>query len=223
MKRALVAFCRPAIPGKVKTRLAQTIGHKAASDVYALMLSHAADKYSHVNADLRVFVSEEPEEIKLPWPITALQEGADLGERMSNAFLQSFSQGYDQVLLCGTDIPSLTAEIISECFDALGSWGMVIGPTTDGGYYLIGLTRAAFDSSLFTGIPWSTPSVFTDTTTAAQRLKLRTHVGPLLTDLDTLDDAMQIVRQCPGPFADRLLEILADYAFTECREDPLSP
>ena len=222
MRRALVAFCKPARPGRVKTRLAQTIGHKAASEVYALLLQHAADEYSRVAADLRVLASEEPADTEFPWPVTALQEGSDLGERMRNAFLQAFSLQYGQVLLCGTDIPSLTADIIAAYYDALESHGMVIGPACDGGYYLIGFTRAAFARSLFVDIPWSTSSVFTDTIVAARQLELFPHIGPSLNDLDTFEDAMRIVQRSPGPFADRLLHLLLRNGITVCHGDPQS-
>ncbi len=220
MKRCLAVFCRPPIPGRVKTRLALDVGNRTATSIYGLMLKNAAYQFSSVKAELKIFVSEEPGDVSLPWQNVALQQGSDLGERMDNAFSHLFAGGYEYVLLCGTDIPGLTSQIIAVYLEALGSHDMVIGPTHDGGYYSIGISRDAYDGAWVARMPWSTKAVFSNTITAARCLSIRPYIGPELMDLDTLDDAERIVRKYPGAFSDSLAAILAHRQLKEDHGDP---
>jgi len=117
-----------------------------------------------------------------PGLIFSQQSPGDLGERMKAAFLQAFRQGAQQVILHGTDIPDLTTHHIDEAFDALKSHDLVLGPSTDGGYWLIGLKKPA---DLFNRIEWGSSSVFDKTVAAARAQALSVHVLPPLTDMDT--------------------------------------
>jgi hypothetical protein len=110
------------------------------------------------------------------------QSSGDLGERMKVAFLKAFQQGAHRVILHGTDIPDLTPHLIHEALDALKRHDLVLGPSTDGGYWLIGLKKPA---RLFDGVEWGTSSVFEKTVATARVEGLSVHVLSLLTDMDT--------------------------------------
>jgi hypothetical protein len=119
-----------------------------------------------------------------PGLIFSQQSPGDLGERMKAAFLQAFRQGAQQVVLHGTDIPGLTIQHIDEAFDALKSHDLVLGPSTDGGYWLIGLKKPA---DLFDRMEWGASSIFDKTVAAAKGQGLSLHVLGPLTDMDTGD------------------------------------
>jgi rSAM/selenodomain-associated transferase 2/rSAM/selenodomain-associated transferase 1 len=116
--------------------------------------------------------------------IVSQQRSGDLGERMKTAFLEAFRQGAQQVILHGTDIPGLTESHIQEAFDALKSQDLVLGPSTDGGYWLIGLKKPA---DVFDGMEWGSSSVLNRTIAAAQGQGLSVRMLSALTDMDTPD------------------------------------
>jgi rSAM/selenodomain-associated transferase 1 len=123
------------------------------------------------------------------------QVGADLGERMQNAFQHCFSDGFASVVLIGSDIPDLPAETFAEAFAALASRGAVIGPAADGGYYLIGFRRETFVPEVFEGIAWSTEGVFAETTERLARAGVSIHRLPRRRDVDTPDDLRDLIRR----------------------------
>jgi rSAM/selenodomain-associated transferase 1 len=118
----------------------------------------------------------------------APQRGEDLGERMENAFKDSFSADVVKVVLIGSDIPDITSIVMDEAFSSLELQDAVIGPASDGGYYLIGFRKDAFLPDVFRGIPWSTGSVFQQTMEIFRRSGMRVHVLQEWNDVDTLDD-----------------------------------
>jgi rSAM/selenodomain-associated transferase 1 len=130
------------------------------------------------------------------------QEGADLGERMANAFDFSFAAGYGPVLLRGSDTPDLPASIIYEAQEALAreKADLVLGPAADGGYYLIGLSQPA--PRLFEDIAWSTPGVLDATLQLATGMGLTVHLLPGWRDIDTPEDLLAFLqrsRMAPAP------------------------
>jgi hypothetical protein len=124
------------------------------------------------------------------------QEGEDLGSRMSHAFHAAFQMSYQSILLIGTDIPSLQSAIIEQALKSLATYDVVLGPTMDGGYYLIGLKKPMPD--LFTDIPWSTDQVLTRTQQHAHHLGLSVELLPQLRDLDTIDDLQVFIKVTQG-------------------------
>jgi rSAM/selenodomain-associated transferase 1 len=114
------------------------------------------------------------------------QGDGDLGQRMYRAFLEAFQQGSRRVVLVGTDIPGLHADILKEAFDALESCDVVLGPAKDGGYYLMGLLEPIFP--LFQGLPWGKDSVLARTVEIAKRLGLQLTFAQTLQDLDRVED-----------------------------------
>jgi rSAM/selenodomain-associated transferase 1 len=105
---------------------------------------------------------------------------------MKNAFEKIFSTGAQKVIIIGTDIPDLSKEIIIDAFVKLNSYDIVIGPSKDGGYYLLGMKK--MNSQLFEGIQFSTASVLKETMIKVKELKLTYHLLPELMDIDTEED-----------------------------------
>ncbi|MEB2775290.1 TIGR04282 family arsenosugar biosynthesis glycosyltransferase [Algoriphagus sp. D3-2-R+10] len=160
MKDALIIFQKNAELGKVKTRLAATIGDQAAFDAYQLLVNYTHKITSQSPVQKIVFFSNHLEEDLSKYPADyrfELQSGEGLGEKMSCAFEQLFKENYDRLIIIGTDCAEITAELISVAFDKLKESEVVIGPAHDGGYYLLGMRK--FIPGLFEGIPWSTDQV----------------------------------------------------------------
>jgi rSAM/selenodomain-associated transferase 1 len=173
--------------GKVKSRLAAQIGKVAALEVYNFMLERCRDMSVGRNADKQVWYTERIEKDDI-WDNDLydkqLQEGSDLGARMSNAFNKSFQEGYDKVLIVGSDIPDLTARDIDKAFGLLDRYDAVVGPAIDGGYYLLGLR--AHMPQLFVNKNWGTPSVLADT--LADLFDVKYALLEQKTDIDYLED-----------------------------------
>jgi len=122
------------------------------------------------------------------------QKGENLGERMKNGFVEAFSMHFKRVVLIGSDIPELPIEYIQEAFQSLKEKDVVIGPSIDGGYYLIGFKEKTFSPQVFEGIPWSTNRVFEETMKVLKKEKLTFHTLQSLRDIDTIED----LKNLPG-------------------------
>ena len=192
-KNLLMLFVRNPELGKVKTRLAASVGPETALDIYLHLLRHTRDITQHLPLDKVVYYSEKVEEDDL-WPaplyLKKLQhpEG-DLGEKMQRAFETAFAEGYTSVVIIGSDCPQLTPDIINQAFEALKTNEVVIGPALDGGYYLLGMKHLYRD--LFQNKRWSTEHVFPDTIADIERLHLRHTLLPSLSDVDELEDLQE--------------------------------
>ena len=116
------------------------------------------------------------------------QMGNDLGDRMGNAFKEVFFQGFDRVLLIGSDIPDLPNRLIDEALAALKNYDAVLGPSHDGGYYVIGFRRNAFLPQVFSGITWGTPEVFEQTMGILRKANLSVYTLSVWRDIDTIAD-----------------------------------
>jgi rSAM/selenodomain-associated transferase 1 len=116
------------------------------------------------------------------------QQGENLGERMKNGFMEAFTLNFKRVVLIGSDIPGLPLDFIEEAFTSLKEKDAVIGPSLDGGYYLIGFSDKKFSPQIFKGIPWSTERVFEETMKILGREGLAIHALKPLRDIDTIDD-----------------------------------
>ncbi len=192
MSRHLIIFVRNPELGKVKTRLAATVGNERALDVYLKLLSATRQAALGVVCERHVFYAEHPDP-KDDWDSAFFQKneqtGSDLGERMRNAFAHVLGQGAGQAVIIGSDCPDLTSEILESAFDALQNHDVVIGPAEDGGYYLLGMNR--LHPPFFTGKQWSTPTVLADTLADAERAGLTVAMLPTLNDLDDGADLLR--------------------------------
>jgi len=188
-KDALLIFAKNAEKGKVKTRLASTIGNEAALAVYNQLLSHTVAITGNLPRDKFVFYSSriECEDV---WDdklyFKQLQKGNDLGERMNNAFAASFKKSYDSVVIIGTDCPELNEAIVMKAFAFLRFNDVIIGPAEDGGYYLLGMKQ--LHSKLFENIRWSTSTVLADTIEICKSHNLTHTLLPTLHDVDEEKD-----------------------------------
>lgn len=184
---ALIIFTRNPELGKVKTRLAKTIGDENALIVYQDLLLHTQSVIKDLDIDKFVFYDAHinlndiwSEEIYTK----KLQNGLDLGERMQNAFQELFDDGYENCIIIGSDLFDLTSEVVLKAVRNLETNDAVIGPAEDGGYYLLGLNSMLPD--IFNNKMWSTETVLADTLKDLQNksvLLLET-----LNDIDTYQD-----------------------------------
>lgn len=191
MKKAIIVFLKPIVPGRVKTRLAKEVGDLHACHIYKKMIEYTAVVINPLHADLYLFYDEfedNTQQFFLNKKQICLQQGNDLGARMENAFQYVFQMKYDHVLIIGSDCPMLTSTIINQAFEELESANVVIGPATDGGYYLLGL-RQCFEN-IFKGISWSTDSVLSQTIDILKEEKISFQLLPELSDVDTLHDLL---------------------------------
>ena len=188
-KPLLIIFYRNPKMGKVKTRLAATVGNDRALEIFRKLSLHTRTITENLAYDKIVFYTDSIDLMDI-WPnaiyLKALQEGDDLGERMENAFAGGFESGYDSICIIGTDCYELTGDIIHEAFHALRSSDAVIGPARDGGYYLLGMNKPCPD--IFTNKRWSTDTVFQDTVSVFELLRLQFVKLRELSDVDTEDD-----------------------------------
>ena len=189
-KNLLLVFTRNPELGKVKTRLAKTIGDQKALDIYKLLLHYTKKTIQNINCDKAVYYSEEIQENDI-WEISKfqknLQNGKDLGDRMYNAFKNAFNKGYEKVVIVGTDIFELQSTQIYEAFKALDKYEVVIGPAKDGGYYLLGLKKMY--SEIFNNKNWGTETIFQETMQDLNNVDV--HLLVELNDIDTYDDLKQ--------------------------------
>ncbi|PYR74367.1 MAG: hypothetical protein DMF87_22935 [Acidobacteria bacterium] len=200
---ALVVLARVPSGGRGKSRLTRALGGDHLELRRALLLDTLDAARSVADADL--FVACEPADSI--GDMRALvgdgarlfpQQGDTLGDRMRNAFAHLFAAGYATVVMIGSDLPSLPSSHLAEAFRFLRERpdALVIGPASDGGYYLIGLRRVC--PALFTSIPWSTPDVLTTTTSIAETCGLIVSLVSPWHDVDTVDDLRRVLRDAHG-------------------------
>jgi uncharacterized protein len=188
-RSALIIFQKNAILGKVKTRLAASVGDEQALEVYQWLISYTHEMVKELKVDKYLFFSDNiPENLAGEEKCFDLevQTGENLGERMRIAFERLFAKGYNNIVIIGTDCPELKLNDLNEAFVALSQADMVIGPAKDGGYYLLGMS--SFIPEIFNDIPWSTSKVLELTLNKADSLKLDYEFLKTLSDIDTIKD-----------------------------------
>ena len=188
----VITFCKYPLEGKVKTRIAKTIGNEFAVKLYKLFAEHTFQellKTESIFPYLFFADNNDREKIK-KWAgaefLLEPQEGDDLGERMYNAFKKVIDRGSTKTIIIGTDIPDMYSDIIRKALQALNNSDVVIGPANDGGYYLLGMKNLY--KNLFSGIEWGSNSVLRMTLEKINALNLSYSILPELIDVDTEDD-----------------------------------
>lgn len=196
MKQALIIFARNPVRGKVKTRLAATMGDDKALSIYQSLLEHTVQITQQLPCDRYVFYADSISKNDV-WPddlyLKKNQEGKDLGQRMLHAFDTLFQQGYQRIIIIGTDCFELSSSILLDAFNALDEIEVVIGPSADGGYYLLGMRQ--FFPFLFEEKAWSTDTVYSSTVQQLAIQNIRYDTLPILNDIDTEDDWKQYLHQ----------------------------
>lgn len=189
MKNLLIVFIKNPIPGKVKTRLAEKIGADAALEVYHKLINITKSAVEDTDADVRIYYSSEFEENIWTGVPIYIQNGIDLGERMKNAMDSGFQDGYERICLIGSDLPTITSEIIQSGFNSLNFMDVVLGPAEDGGYYLIGLKKMI--PEIFMDKPWSHGDLLEKTLEDLTRQKESYFLLKTLNDIDTYEDLIR--------------------------------
>ena len=210
---ALVIFAKAPIPGEVNTRLCPPLTPDEAATLHGSFVLDMLERTKLAVATLQlpfhrylacapsselVFfkIMEERQGVRL-----LDQVGEDLGRRMHHTCFELFAKGYKQVIIVGTDVPTLPLSVYQEALAMLSRSDVVLGPALDGGYYLIGLKQPA--EKLFTEVPWSTDQVLAVTQQQAKTLGLSVGLTTAWRDVDTIADLQALI--------------------TECREDSMKP
>lgn len=192
-RRLLMVFAKNMIPGHVKTRLARRTGNDKAVQIYRTLLQYTRKITLQTDVDRQIwydcFEPEQPMFSRNHFS-PRIQHGEGLGERMKYAFQQAFKEGYQRVVIIGTDCAELTSKTISKAFDNLQKREVVLGPAEDGGYYLLGMR--AFYPFIFENISWGTDRVFAQTTRYLTENGVDYGRLEELRDVDHWSDWMQI-------------------------------
>jgi rSAM/selenodomain-associated transferase 1 len=188
-KNALIIFIKTPFPGQVKTRLQPELTEDQSAELYCNFLLDLDKKFKPVT-DFDTWYAISPENFNedilaafVQMDKYILQEGQDLGERMQNAFQVIVEKGYKKTVLIGSDIPSITRDIIHQAFQQLDTFNCILGPSKDGGYYLIALSKIY--PEIFENLPWSTSNVMEKTIEILNKLGLTYKLLAEFEDIDT--------------------------------------
>lgn len=194
--RALVVVAKAPLPGLVKTRLYSYLSPAGAAGLYECLLGDIVAKLeNYKESDLWLaFTPGDEEYFRRNYSALRLldQRGKDLGERLHHVFVDLFGRGYREIVIADSDSPTVPLSSIDQAYQQLSERGcdLVLGPSEDGGYYLIGLKRAA--EHIFHDIPWSTNRVLHTTLERAGELALRAGLLPPAYDIDIEDDLRRV-------------------------------
>lgn len=205
--------------GRVKTRLASDIGAAAAAELYREFLQQTLQRH-HETADKRCLFYSPPERrsefrrfCSPEWQIQKQSPGS-LGDRMRDYFHRTLQKPGDRSVLIGSDTPRLSAEIIQQAYRKLESYPVVLGPSFDGGYYLIGMSGSPVE--VFENITWSSPQVFQQTIDVLKGHKVPWFELAARNDIDELDDLKQLQNELAslperGTLDDHLYEAIRKF------------
>lgn len=191
-KTALIVFAREPRDGKIKTRLCDGLPVPMVTRLYKEFVKDVLRVARNVRCDRRfLYVAGKPASGFFTIAagktfILRRQTGKDLGERIRNAFTHCYKNGFQRVVIIGTDCLTLTSMEIERAFQQLSQHDCVAGPSKDGGYYLIGLNTLV--PELFDKIPWGTDKVLARTLEKAGQKKLKTRLLAVRRDIDTIGD-----------------------------------
>ncbi|UCF91448.1 MAG: TIGR04283 family arsenosugar biosynthesis glycosyltransferase [Desulfobacterales bacterium] len=199
LREQLIIFTRYPTPGQTKTRMIPLLGETGAAELQRQMTGHLL-------SNVRGLAQRRPLNVEIrfdggnrslmqnwlgPEFVYRRQDPGDLGRRMARALADAFDCGVDQTVLIGSDIPGITTEILQRAFEGLAQTDLVFGPANDGGYYLIGMQKAAIDRALpelFSGISWGTAKVLSQTLAAVANSGLTFFLLDRLDDVDRPED-----------------------------------
>lgn len=196
-------FVKEPIPGQVKTRLAVDVGTKQAAEIYRAFQLDTIARFRHLagkrflcyapdeTSATNYFAEQGGDEYKL-WA----QPNVSLGERMHQFFCHAFNQNAQRVVVIGSDSPTLPESLIEKAFEQLEESDVVIGPATDGGFYLIGQRTEAH--SLFAGIEWSQPTVLSQMVQQIEQSRITLSLLSPWYDVDTQDDLLVLKGHLQG-------------------------
>ena len=197
MKTCVIVFAKNPIPNAVKTRLIPPLSPEQAATLYAAFLTDWCEALAELS-DVDLVIAYTPADAQPDLQaligddaIYIPQVGTDLGERLTSATQWAAEHGWTKILLVGSDSPTLPISYISQALTLLDSRNIVIGPSTDGGYYLIGLSveiLAATIPHVFEDIAWSTAEVFQQTVVRIHAAAVTFGLLPPWYDIDRAED-----------------------------------
>ena len=190
LKKALIVFIKNPEEGRVKTRLAASVGAPQALEVYKKLLEHTRNTVIQTDCNKFLFY-DRVINLEDGWSNAdfekCLQSPGDLGQKMSHAFQFCFEQkSQDSCVIIGSDCPEINSEIITKAFNSLKQYDFCIGPSYDGGYYLLGMR--CMNEAVFHNIKWSTDQVLKQTVSSIQQLNKSYTLLDTLHDLDNIED-----------------------------------
>jgi rSAM/selenodomain-associated transferase 1 len=193
MKKALITFVKAPVPGTVKTRLQGDLETDKITEIYKAFITEIVSQCARLKGTDRflgcapskdhVFLKETAGKFKLK---SFNQRGADLGEKIVNAFRDYFKKEYSGIVLIGSDSPTIPVSYIKKAFTALERHDFVLGPCCDGGLYLIG-ARNKIIPDIFRDIPWDSSMVLNKTLDNIAHLDIKLFLLPFWYDVDTID------------------------------------
>lgn len=192
---ALIIFIKNPQLGKVKTRLAKSIGNEKALNIYQQLLQITHSVCLQCNFKRYLFYSNFIDRTD-NWAekdfLKHQQIGDDLGQRMQHAFEFVFKLGHHKAIIIGSDCPTIKPQHLQNAETILNNKDVVFGPSEDGGYYLLGMKNAI--PKLFENQPWSTELLLQNSIQKLKQLQLSHHLLPVLNDIDTLEDWEQFTK-----------------------------
>ncbi len=198
IENCILFFVKYPSAGSVKMRLARQLGQDIATELYKNFVVDLLAALRDLNVNFKIVF--DPSDAKGRFEQWLGKEysympqiSRDLGQKMKNAFLQAFDEGFNNVLIIGSDSPDLPGEYLNLALMALDTNDVIIGPSSDGGYYLIGFARDAFLPEAFDRISWSSDSVFEQTVSTLAQHKRKIYLLPQWYDVDTLSDLKSLL------------------------------
>ncbi|MGA2368511.1 MAG: TIGR04282 family arsenosugar biosynthesis glycosyltransferase [Dehalococcoidia bacterium] len=198
---SVLIMLRYPVAGKAKTRLAAAMGPEKAAEFYRICARQVLREMGNLPAQVSRYVfftdstdQQDVEEWAGPGFNFKAQAGKDLGERLINAFTEVFSEGVGKAVIIASDVPDISADIINQALEVLDCCDIVLGPSHDGGYYLLGMSK--LHRELFQGIPWSSPEVMERTLARADETGLTACLLPTLIDIDNFEDFKMWLSLC---------------------------
>ncbi|MEW5868527.1 MAG: TIGR04282 family arsenosugar biosynthesis glycosyltransferase [Chloroflexota bacterium] len=197
----LLVVAKKPTPGQTKTRLCPPLAPGQAADLYTCFLQDTLETMRKVPGVQRgiVYLPEDAQDYfwqLAPDMTLTCQRGASLGERLDHLLSEALAGGSPRAVVMDSDSPTLPADYLVQAFERLAGADVVLGPTQDGGYYLIGLKQP--QPHLLRQVQMSTPHVLADTLALAEASGLVVSLLPSWYDVDTIDDLHQLHREITG-------------------------
>jgi rSAM/selenodomain-associated transferase 1 len=196
----ILCFVKYPEKGQVKLRLAVDLDDDVVVELYRNFVLDVVSILKKLDTQFYLFFSPLNTKKKFrEWLGSSYsyvpQEGNDLGERMKNSFSYAFAEGFHRVILVGSDSPDLPGDFLRNAIVELQTHDMVLGPSSDGGYYLIGFRDDTFLPSVFDGISWSSSTVYQETMTKIKTAGRSLSLLPAWSDVDIISDLKNLVRR----------------------------
>jgi len=200
LNSCILIFVKTPQPGRVKSRLARTIGEVHATELYKRFVLDILERLSDLDCAVQIWFTPGEQAARLQEWLGSVwsyqpQVGADLGARLGHAFQSAFAQGYERVVAIGSDSPDLPLVFLQSALLALENHDAVLGPSADGGYYTIGFRASRFLPAVFEDIPWSTKAVLATTLARLRQFQRTLLELPVWYDVDTIETLAQFYGQ----------------------------